>query len=336
MNYLYASIAVIVVLAVVGLLIWRRRGKHPEAEEEHQMLSFVALLREPQYVEGVILATAARKAWDADLGDGSEDGAEGEDGFAVGQSPSCVIRYRQRMLLINSFPTPYVDNPEAEAEIIADLRLRELFASHQAWLSCDAMGVESFDDLEEVREWYRLLGRLLSELVDENCLAIYLPQTQQIFANMEETLEMLKSDDPLAALQEDAPVPVMQISENDPRMQAAVAEARERWPEFEAAFRKHLGDNFGVKAPITVDGNTEFIWLEVSGVEDGIIYGQLANEPINLGSLKLGSRVQTRIDDLNDWAYTDPNQESHGLFTVRVLAEAEQQRQRDLESEENG
>jgi uncharacterized protein YegJ (DUF2314 family) len=196
------------------------------------------------------------------------------------------------------------------------------------------MGVESFDDIEEVRSWYQLLGPLLAELVDDNCLAIFLPQTNQLFANMDATLEILKSDDPLESLQEDAPVPVIQISDDDPRMLAAVKEARDRWPEFVAAFEQDAGENFGVKAPITVGENTEFIWLEVGAVENGVIYGRLANEPINLGKLQIGSQVKATVEKLNDWAFIDAKGQPQGLFTVKVLTDAEEQRQRDLEQGE--
>jgi uncharacterized protein YegJ (DUF2314 family) len=89
-----------------------------------------------------------------------------------------------------------------------------------------------------------------------------------------------------------------------------------------------------VKAPITAGTNTEFIWLEVGAVENGVIYGRLANEPINLGSLKIGAQVRTTVDKLNDWAFIDPKGQSQGLFTVKVLTDAENQRQRDLESDE--
>ena len=312
---------------LVGVVFWWRGRSKDDGEEEHQILSFVALLKEPQRLEPIYIATAARKAWDADLGIGEDEGA---DGFIVGDDsmPTTVMRYKERMIIVNNFAQPYVDDLEAAAASIPDLRLRGLVSQHTAWLSCDALGVESFDDVQDVRQWYRLLGPLLSELVDDNCLAIMLPQTGQIFAHMDETLEMLKSSDPLAALEEDAPVPVIPISGDDPRMIAAVAEARQKFPEFVKAFEQREGDQFGVKAPITADGNTEFIWLEVTAIENGVIYGELSNEPISLGNLKLGSRVKTTMDQLNDWAYVADG-EPYGMFTVKVLSQASKEEMDD-------
>lgn len=312
----------IVVLISIGVFFWWRRRS---TESETEMLSFVALLKKPQRLEPIYLTSAAKKAWNADLGNGDQ---EGPDGFVVGMEglPTTIVSYRDRMIMINNFPQPYVEAPEAMADSIPDQRLRGLVAEHTAWLSCDAMGVESFDDVDETREWYRILGRLLSELVDDNCLAIVLPQTNQIFANMDETLELLKSDDPLEALGNDAPVPVIQIGADDSRMIAASAEARRRWPEFVAAFEKRAGENFGVKAPITAGGNTEFIWLTVTAIENDVIYGELGNEPISLEKLKLGSRVKTKLADLNDWGFVR-NGEPQGMFTVKVLAQVRKESQ---------
>lgn len=313
--------------AIVGFVWWKRRQA---GRQDHQILSFVALLKEPQLLEPIYLQTAARKAWNADLGTGDD---EGDDGFVAGSPgmPSLVMQYRERMLLVNNFPMPYVEDPEGASASIADLRLRELFGQHTSWLSCDAMGVESFDDADEVREWYRILGRLLCELVDDNCLAIFLPLTNQLFANMDETIDKLKSDDPLAELMEDAPVPVIQIDDDDPRMIAAVQQARDSFPEFVSAFEERAGENFSVKAPVTAGDNTEFIWISVEAVENDVIYGRLANEPIDLGSLKIDSQVRVAAEDLNDWAFIDQEEEPHGLFTMAALAEAEAERQEGID-----
>jgi uncharacterized protein YegJ (DUF2314 family) len=325
MPYLLPALVVLVVVGVAAA-VWWLKTKATSAQQDNEgtdrpLLSFVALLKEHRHVEPIMIATAARKAWGADLSSEGED--EGPDGFVVGTPISSVIKFRERMILVNYFPRPYVDDPQAVAATIGDLRLRELFAEHTAWLSCDAMGEEHADDPEVVRDWYRVLGPLLAELVDENCLAIFLPLTDHLFPNMPATLETLRDADPLGALQEDAPVPVLEVSGDDPRMVAAVAECRRRWPEFVAAFDARSGENFGVKAPISHGDDTEFIWLVVTALENDVVYGTLANEPIHLGPLKLGSKVRTTVAEVNDWAYVDHAGEPHGLFTMKVIADAQ-------------
>ena len=308
---------------VAGIVYWLRSRRQVRESDEHQMLSIVALLREPQRLEPIYIASAAKRAWDADLSHGEEEG-EGEDGFVVGNEelPTLIVNFRGRLIMVNNFAVPYVEDPQAVADSIPDLRLRGLVGEHTAWLSCDAMGVESFEDGKAVIEWYQILGKLMSELVDDNCLAIFVPQTGQGFPNMSETLEMLKSEDPINALSDDSPVPVIPISDDDPRMKAAVAEARRTWPSFVDAFERQAGENFGIKAPITANGNTEFIWITVTALEGGTIYGELANDPIDLGRLKLGSRVRVDESDLNDWAYIGEDGEPNGMFTVKVLTDA--------------
>jgi uncharacterized protein YegJ (DUF2314 family) len=140
---------------------------------------------------------------------------------------------------------------------------------------------------------------------------------------MDETLDLLKAADPLEALGYEAPAAVLQVSDDDPRMIKAVEEARRTWPQFVAALEQKAGEEFAVKAPITVGGNTEFIWVSVTAIENDIIYGELANNPIALGNLKLGSRVKISASDLNDWAYLAQDG-PQGMFTSKVIMDANQ------------
>lgn len=325
-------IGALIVAAIVGGLFWWRSRQSGAGDEEHQMLSFVALLREPCALSDRQVAQAANLAWGADLSWGdvdTDEELEKRDGFVVGQEglPMIMVQYQQRMMIVNNFREPYLDDPDAAAESIPDLRLRNLLKQHKAWISCDAMGVESFEDADEVRDWYRLLGPLLAELVDDNCLAILIPQTSQLFPNMDETLQMLKSDDPLEALMDDAPPSIVPIGEDDPRMKAAVAEARANWPRFVADFHQKAGENFSIKAPLTHGDNVEFIWISVNSIADGKITGELANDPMDLGPLKLGSIVTVPESTLNDWAYVDSSGEPHGMYTVKVLSDAARENQ---------
>ncbi len=162
----WVGVAAVVILVGATLYVLHRRRRRS------RLISFVALLREPVSLDPAVLAGTAGRAWDADLGDGSEPG---EDGFVVGIGVSCTIMHDGRMFLINSFPKPYLDEVEPTAEKITDLRIRTLFREHTAWLSCDALGVDRRTPEAEVRDWYRRLGHLFAELLDENCLLIFLP-----------------------------------------------------------------------------------------------------------------------------------------------------------------
>jgi uncharacterized protein YegJ (DUF2314 family) len=283
------------------------------------MISFVALLREPVTFDPAVLARLAGKAWNADLGDGT---SEGSDGFVAGADVINTIMHEGRMFLINCFPKPYVDDPEEASNGIADLRLRSLFCEHKAWFSCDSLGVDGTTSEQEIGEWYRRLGKLFAELLDDNCLMIFVPDTARGYPINEETEEALRSDDPIGSLQATLTVPIFQVPDDDPLMKQAVQKAHEAWPQFVAAYEATAGQNFAVMAPITRDGNTEFIWITVTTLEGDLVYGELANEPGNLGSLKLGSKVSAPVAELNDWGYVDPQGEMQGCFTVAAVAKA--------------
>ncbi|NOX53782.1 MAG: DUF2314 domain-containing protein [Planctomycetes bacterium] len=323
------GLAAVGVGLLIGLVFWRVvrsretlvGGQSPKADsdESGRLISIVALLKREQPLDLVLLAAAARRAWGADLGDGS---SEGEDGFVAGTPLNALLRWSDRMILVHSIPKPYVNDPAEVARKLRDIRLRNVMIHHEAWLSCDAMLTNEVPSDTELQRWYRVLGRLLAQLIDEeNCLGIFVLDENRLYAFNRETVKALQSDDPRRSLEQSAEVLVVAVRDDDPRMQAAVEEARRRWPEFERAFRSGAGELFGVKAPIRRNEETEFIWIEVTAIEGGIIYGKLANEPVNLTGLRLGSRVQVPVRRVNDWSYLC-NDELVGAFTVKVLREA--------------
>ncbi len=308
------GIAGAVAAVIASMIYWRIRKRR-----QPRLISLVALLREPMKFDPAVLAQVAGKAWNADLGDGS---SEGPDGFVVGMDVMTTIMHEGRMFMLNSFPRPYVDDVESVAESIVDLRLRELFREHQAWFSCDAMGIDGRTSAAEVRDWYQRLGRLFAELLDDNCLMIFLPDSGAGFAINEETEEALQADDPVQALQDTLTAPVVEIADDDPLMVQAVTEAKQEWAKFVTAYEAQAGENFTIKAPVTRDDHTEFIWIEVTCLEGERIYGTLGNEPANLPGLRLGSKVSVLLDDLNDWCYIDPEGQMQGGFTIAALQKA--------------
>ncbi|MCL6504377.1 MAG: DUF2314 domain-containing protein [Pirellulales bacterium] len=316
-------LGIVVVLGAgggLGYLWWRRKKKG-----EQPLIAIVGLLREPMSWDAAVLARAASRAFEADLGDGN---SEGEDGFVAGAGVGTIVKCRDRWIVVNCFPQPYTDDVEQAAEDIDDVRIRTLFRQHTAWFSCDALNVEGRLSVAELTEWYRWLGRLFAELLDDNCLLVFLPEGDYVFPVNEDTEAALRSADPLAALVETDTIPISEVEEDDPQMQKAVAEARARWPEFVSAYEQGVGEGFCVKAPVTAGDNTEFIWILVTAIEGDRIYGTLNNDPVNLGKLKCGSKVSVPIADLNDWIYLDTQQQPVGGFTVDVVQKASQRKRR--------
>src|SRR5258708_1015191 len=152
-------VAIAVLMALVGALAYWLIGRRRRS----RLISLVALVREPVTFDPAVLAKVAGKVWKADLGDGTSEGA---DGFVAGVGVMNTIIHDGRMFLINSFPNPYTDDLEKSSEGIRDMRVRSLFREHQAWFSCDAMGVDGATSEEGVRDWYRRLGKLFADLLN--------------------------------------------------------------------------------------------------------------------------------------------------------------------------
>lgn len=312
----------LIILVSIGSLFWwlRRRRAQPKA----RLVSIVGLVTEPFTFDPPVVAAMVQRAWKCDVGDGTESGP---DGFVVGgETPMTLVRCQDEMFMLNAFPSPYIENPEQAAEQIGDLRLATLFGEHRAWFSVDAFGIEPETPEEKVQAAYRRLGSLFAEFIDERCQLIFLPDCNQLFPVNEETEAALRSDDPYTALVRTLPAPLVSVNHDDPLMREAEQTARERFPEFVAAWETQAGKDFMLKAPVERGGTTEFIWINVTAMEGDRLYGTLANEPFQLAGLSLGSKVSVAVGDLNDWGYIDPKDNFVGGFTITAMQKALQRK----------
>jgi uncharacterized protein YegJ (DUF2314 family) len=326
-------------LAVLPLMAagfyWVFFRKQPDEEDDSKpFLSLVLLCREPRYLDATILARLASQAWGVEVtasnmsddDDSPEEGADapaeddGERGaFIVGQPPIFMAMHPQAMCAIHHFDRPYFDDVDEAAEGIVELRTRQAVRDHRAWLSIDVL--HWFGDDEIPDQAYRLIARLLAEIADDNVLAVLDPDAGQVFCYDPEMERKLRSENPLAELREGYYVPIIGISDDDPELQAAVAEARRRWPEFVAAFEARSSsedDHYSVKAPFGDDDNVEFMWVEVTAIERETIFGTLANDPANIPSLTCGDRVQISVAKLSDWIVVVDG-EMTGGFSLKVI-----------------
>lgn len=291
-----------------------RREKSPEP----RILSLVILLRESRYLDPVILRKLAARAFQVEFDDlnGDSDPDESENSIVRSKDDvNYLIRARGETFLINNYPRAYVEDVIRIGGEIAELRFRQAFLEHRAWLSVDRYGSSRMSDAEALH-W---IGRLTAELLDDDCTAIYCPTNSQGCVYEERLEDQLRSQNPLSIFEGQQRPPVIGIPDDDPEMQRAVQEARGRWPEFVSAFEnRHDADIFSVKAPLGYGGCTEFMWLSVGAIENEIIYGRLDNDPVSLSKMKAGDRVRVPVAKLNDWLYIAGDQQQGG-FTVAIL-----------------
>jgi uncharacterized protein YegJ (DUF2314 family) len=281
------------------------------SRREPPPVSLVLLLRHPLNLDETSLARAAGSAFGVDVRAGESDAPA----CVVGDSPHFLVQLPDRLLAIHNAALPYFDNPAAVAADLPELRLRQAVASHRAWVSIECLHADA-----ATGDPYLTASRLAAALIDGDCVALCVPARRRVYLCEDGVPAKLRGPDPLGALDSGGPAPVVGISPNDPRLLAAVREARRRWPEFVAAFeQRENGQMFSVKVPVREGKHTEYMWLSVSALEHEMIYGRLDNEPLTMKRLHAGDRLRVPVRDLNDWLYTR-GETLAGGFTIDILA----------------
>lgn len=110
---------------------------------------------------------------------------------------------------------------------------------------------------------------------------------------------------------------VVLVETADQKMNAAIARAQERLPEYLALLAeppRGVGD-FSFKFPLE---GVEHIWV-ADVVRDGdFLIGRLNNNPYSPGWAR-GDPVRVPLSEVSDWGYWDDKGNSYGYFTVRVM-----------------
>src|SRR5437763_5856404 len=124
---------------VMGLWSWFRNlfdngTPSRSRRDEKPLIALVLFLSEPRDLDASLIARRAGRA----LGERFRaDDADATENFVAGEEPSFVLKYGDWFFLINVFSRPYMEDPEAAADAIGELRLRKAIRDHTAWLSVD-------------------------------------------------------------------------------------------------------------------------------------------------------------------------------------------------------
>lgn len=337
MTFIAAIPAIVWILAIVaaGLIgafvaLKARGSSEGETSEDEPLISFVLFQRSQKYLEDVTLTKIIQSAWGGEYASGEDSEGSEEVGFVVGESPIFCVKTPNQgpLFLVHNHDQPYFDDMDEVLSQVPDLRLRKAIADHTAWLAVDlvgASGLESGPDGEvDAAEFYPQIMKLICELADDETLAIFQPASNNINVWSEELADKLLDPNAYESFAEPTNVPVIPISDDDPELLASVEKAKETWPQFVAAFQEQPDDcsDFGVKVKLTEQGETEFIWLEVIGLEPRYVHGTLANDPVALGDLKLGSQVEVPLEDVQDWCYMKDG-EPIGLYSLAAIEKAQ-------------
>ena len=298
-----------------------------DEEDDQTMASLVCLLKEPRKLLIDELRSKAAKIFETSFETGNEDAshfivkasAPELEEVPKGSVETVLLSAEEGLYIINSFSIPYMDFPEDPKDSVVDIRMQNIITKHNAWFSVDTLDIM---DAEDRAEAYANIGKMVAELAGPDCLGIYCPESRQLQEYDEKLLEQLNGGEPLAVFGEPTSDHVIGVDADDPRMVAAVAEAKERWPEFVAALSKDADKDlpYIVKAEFSEGDHSEYMWMEVDEVDGDVVRGVLSNQPVDFSDLKMGQRVDVDVSAVNDWLYVQ-NDEIVGGFTMNVIGD---------------
>ena len=276
-------------------------------------------LSEPQLVAKI------KAAWKVDLSP-KKDGDENQEGFVVKGGPGFIIKTKDSQYMMIMATEPYLKKDAIDE--VEELRLKTMLKEHGAWVSVDLLsGDQELSPAAKAREW-KLVASLAAELLNEKTVGVILPEPNVIVVKNDSTADQLRQNDPVTALKDSQDVAVVGADSDDPEMEKAVEDARKSWSDFAKAFEaKAEGTgNFGVKFPFDAPENKEFMWVEVTSLDDEFVTGKLANDPVWVKDLKLGSKVKRKISEIADWMYIKDG-DIVGGYSVKVLLKRQEEEQ---------
>jgi hypothetical protein len=147
---------------------WQRTSKD-------EPLSMVLLLRKPRLFDAEQLRLAAQRAWHTSF-------AGGEDSMHCVAQSGEVTLLKAGPHLLNSFyyPKPYIDNPKEQIDWLPQVSQRRAWVEHSACIEVNYLNHDV-----NVQLGYCVLSKLVAEILDRNCTAIYIPRESRLIPNDE-------------------------------------------------------------------------------------------------------------------------------------------------------
>lgn len=314
MLYAIIGLAAVVLAAVVVLLLrWRRRRNAGP-------VSIVMLRNSPRNFSEADIRAAFRRVHKRDPQIQRVPFDEHTSGFLIVDEelpPMAIIDSRRQ----------YADPADLEetASHHDHPVLRDALLNHRAWVSVDAMGVNSAISKEDRAMIYSLLGPIAAQLLDAGTMLLFLPAEKNVAEPGPDTEEQLR-EGRIAELfsDEDLVAPLFHVDKDDPRINAAMAEARSRLPEFCAEFDRRGTACEGMvkgrfRIPASDDDSAEYMWVQVQSVDAAGFTGTVVNHAVDPSLPAKGATVTVKTDDVVDWMYMDDKEEPQGVFVDRVL-----------------
>jgi uncharacterized protein YegJ (DUF2314 family) len=334
-------LAVLAVVAVWWMLVKLKKARMPkppadgDEDNDEPIRSLVLLLDAPREIKDDAWITHLGEALGISLGSGDGDSVnfvlpmphpvltpQGDDCF--------MLKIPCGVFWIFHVKRPYFEDIKGWAGRMSDQRLREAVEGHHAWISVDLLTwLEGPPDRARI---YDMIGKVVAALAGPDVRVVFSPELERANEFDLSLLPRLAGGDPLALFKEPTFAPVINASDDDEKMQAAIHEARRRWPEFVGYFNaRDPGSErpFIVKAPFTCGEHTEHMWMLVTGIDGDRIHGTLANQPHHLVDYHEGQTVAVAAEELTDWLCADGDDKPLGGWSQKVLTANRSGKSRD-------
>ncbi len=126
------------------------------------------------------------------------------------------------------------------------------------------------------------------------------------------------------AIKRESNINVYDVQNQSETMVWAIQKARITWHFFEESFLQPLPhqEYFSVKIKVTdiSDGSVEHLWVSnLQQSENGQLYGEIANEPVDVQCVELGQSVRIYDDVISDWMIIESSGRLIGGYTIRAI-----------------
>lgn len=325
--------------AVLGLLLWylwRRllffllvlRGLANRDEDEDRVLvSLVLLHAAPVGLDRETIERLVKNALGHEelgvFGPLELPGEGNNTGFPISKGP-----YRFSISVVNKpyhgGEEPTLREPRNDAEAAALSGYRQ----HVAWIGIDNHTSPEEDVPTDDASIFPYLGRIAAAIAEHATpLALLTPTYAELTAWKPELAETLRGPEPLRVFGENLTrvcPPIIQASTDNEALNAAMEHARERLPEFIAAFEQRdpnaseEDQGFYVKCRFEEDDDVEHMWVEVQEISAKTLRGKLLNEPGSLTKWKVDDIVEMEHQTIGDWLIRRGGK-TEGNFTDAIL-----------------
>ena len=175
-------------------LVAKLRAAFRIPPKERALISFVLHFRQPMPLTDGRIQLAVERAWGRAV-------SEERNEHITNKPPLCFVKFENFVLLLRSgarnyCPAEYLE--EALAQFPEETQ-KAVACDHKAFLTIDLMNPKH-PTRSEKKACYRRMGSLAAELVDENCMGVYVPETGRMYPYHVELTAALRSNDPVRAL----------------------------------------------------------------------------------------------------------------------------------------